>query len=92
MPAGIVIILILTVLIAFDFVQSIPDSMALKKKGAVFFFLLLTFSYIIDPLYLDGVTAYYLPYIILLCYSLILLFRLKHPVKSILLSSRCYKI
>ncbi len=86
MPAGIIIILILTVLIAFGFGQRIQDGIALNKKSAVFFFLLLTFSYIVDPLYLEGVTAYYLPFITLLCYSVMLLFRLKHPMKSLLLS------
>ena len=83
MPLGIVIILILTVLIIFGFGKKISDGLAVKKSGAVFLFLILTLSYTIRPLYLEGITAYWLTYIILLIYSLKLLFKLKYPLKLV---------
>ncbi len=87
MPTGIVIILILTVIILFDFGRAVPYHLALTKTGAVALFFLITLSYIINPLYIEGVSAYYLPYLILVFYILKLLSKLKHKLISLLLGT-----
>lgn len=87
MPQGIVIILILTVIILFDFGRTLHYHLALTKAGAVILFSSLTLTYIINPLYLEGVSAYYLPYLILVFYSLKLLLNLKHKIISLLLGT-----
>lgn len=87
MPTGIVIILILTVIILFDFGRAVPYHLALTKTGTVALFFLITLSYIINPLYIEGVSAYYLPYLILVFYILKLLSKLKHKLISLLLGT-----
>jgi hypothetical protein len=68
------------------YTDSICYAFALSKGKALLFFSMLAFSFIVPPLYAEGVFFYALPYVIISIYGIYLLFRLSFPVKSVLLS------
>lgn len=84
MPLGIVVILILAVLLILGYSDGICYAFALSRFKGILFFSLLTFAFIIPPLYVEGVYLYLVPYIMLSVFAFYMLFKLSFPVKSVI--------
>ncbi len=87
LPIGIIIILVLTVILIFNYGKGIIYTLALSKWKSIFLLILFAFFYIIPPTYIEGVDFYIVPYFALAGYLAYLLFKLSFPLKSIFYAS-----
>jgi len=89
LPLGVIIVLVLAVPVLFNFGKGLIYTLALSKWKTVLFLLSFAFFYIIQPLFLEGVDFYIVPFFTVVGYLAFLLFKLSFPVKSVLTSIGC---
>ena len=83
LPLGVVIVLLLAILVLFNFGNGIIYTLALSKWKAIIFLLSFAVFYIIPPMYIEGVDFYIVPFFAFTGYLAYLLFRLAFPLKSV---------
>lgn len=87
MPLGIITILILTVLISFDYLNHFCCILALSKKTAIVMFVSIVFSYTMYPVNSNGITIYWQPFLLILVFSIYQMIKSGIFLKPLLLAS-----
>ena len=70
MPLGIVIVLILSILISLGYADEFCRIFKINRKLPVVFLIAIVFSYTLYPIKINGITAYWQPFMLIFVFSL----------------------
>ncbi len=87
MPLGIVIIMVATIFLLAGHGQELCFTLFLSRKWTLALFFALILSYMVSPYTFEGVSIFWVPYLLLLSFSVYLLINLSHPLRSIFCSA-----
>lgn len=83
MPLGIVILMVAAIFVLAGHGQELCFTLHLKRAGTLVLLFSLIISYMVSPYTLEGVSLFWLPYLLLTGYSIHLLLNLSHPLRSL---------
>ena len=87
MPLGIVIIMVTAIFLLAGHGQELCFALFLSRKWTLVLLFSLIISYMFSPYTLEGISIFWIPYLLLLAFSVYLLIHLSHPFRSIFCSA-----
>ena len=87
MPLGIVIIMVAAIFLLAGHGQELCFTLFLSRRWTLTLFFALIISYMLSPYTFEGESIFWVPYLLLLSFSVYLLINLSHPLRSIFCSA-----